>query len=88
MPEARLTAEQDQPVAQLGVVVHVEPGAGGGRVDHPVVGHDHEPDLVGERLAQLHRLGVDRGQLLEPLWRVDAVAVPGPVEVAVVEVGE
>ena len=68
-------------------VVDVEPGAGSG-VDHAVVGHDDQPDLLGQRLAQLDGLGVDRRELLEPLRRVDAVAVAGPVEVAVVAVGE
>ena len=42
----------------------------------------------GQRLAQLLDLGVDHGQLLQPLGRGDAVLVAGPVEVAVVEVGE
>ena len=39
-------------------------------------------------VAQLLGLGVDDRQLLEPLGGGDAVAVAGPVEVAVVEIGQ
>ena len=87
MTEPRLAAQQHQPVPQLGMGIHVE-SAGRGRVDHPVVGHHHQPDLVGQGLAQLHGLGVDGRELLEPLRRVHAVLVAGPVEVTVVEVGQ
>ena len=41
-----------------------------------------------QRLPELLGLGVDHRQLLEPRLGRDAVAVPGPVEVAVVHVGQ
>ena len=59
-----------------------------GRVDHPVVGDDQQPHLVGQRVAQLLDVLVDVAQLGPPALRVDARAVTVPVEVAVVDVGE
>ena len=47
-----------------------------------------EPGRRGQRLAQLLGLGVDHRELLEPLGGGDAVPVAGPVEVAVVDVGQ
>ena len=42
----------------------------------------------GQGLAQVLGLGVDHRQLLQPLDRGDSVAVPRPVQVAVVQVGQ
>ena len=53
-----------------------------------MVGHDHDAHLGRQGVAQVLGRGVDHRQLLLPLGRVDAVPVPGPVEVAVVEVGQ
>ena len=85
--EPRLATDQDHTLAERRVVVEVDPAVVRG-VDHPVVGDHDQPGVAGHRVAQLLGLGVDERQLLEPLGGGDAVAVPGPVEVAVVEVGE
>ena len=44
--------------------------------------------VVGSASRSCSRGHVDRGELRAPLRRGDAVAVPGPVEVAVVQVGQ
>ena len=53
-----------------------------------MVGHHHDADVGGQGLAQVLGGHVDHRQLLLPLHRGDPVGVPGPVQVAVVQVGQ
>ena len=87
VPEPCLPADQGDALAQLGDLVDVDPPVRRA-VEHAVVGDHDQPGRGREGLAQLLGLGVDHGQLLEPLAGRDAEAVAGPVEVAVVHVGQ
>ncbi len=88
VPEPCLAAEHHHPVEQVGVVVDVEPLASGAESTMPWSATTTIRVSAGRRLAQMLGGRVDHRQLLLPLRRVDAVAVPGPVEVAVVHVGQ
>ena len=61
----------------------------GGRVDHAVVGHDHDPDVgaAAPRAAARRRRRPSPAGARHDVER-DAVAVAGPVEVALVHVGQ
>ena len=88
VPEPRLAAEQGH--ARRAARGARRRRSGSRRRSRPCRGRRPRPaaPACGQRLAQLLGLGVDHRQLLQPLGRGDAVPVAGPVEVAVVEVGQ
>ena len=88
MAEPRLAAEQHDALAERRVLVEVDPVVRPGESTIPWSATTTSRACAGMSVAELLGLGVDDRQLLEPLGRGDAVAVAGPVQVAVVEVGE
>ena len=88
VPEPCLAAEQREPVAQLVVLVDVHAGSAGFESTMPWSATTTSRTSAGSASRSCSASASIIGELLEPLLGGDAVPVAGPVEVAVVEVGQ
>src|SRR4029453_1806167 len=79
--------QEPDAVVELRYRVEVQPGLRGD-VEHPVVGGDQQPSIVGEPGDELLDHAVDENQLGAPGLGVDAAQVSGEVELRDVAVDQ